>query len=91
MKKMLALDEAPALDLGLPAGRRMVAIGVVENIMGSMIGSVRKELKDQEKGMSAFVARHIAEQIGQAASAMTEHDLKAVQSEHGTRTGETNA
>lgn len=53
MRKALSLAEAPALDLSRSDHRRMEADGVVENIIGSMIGSVRKELKDIKEGRKA--------------------------------------
>jgi len=49
VKTMLTLDEAPALDLGNPAHRRLEAEGVVENILGSMLGSLEAHLKKPEK------------------------------------------
>lgn len=49
MKKALTYEEAPALDLGLPTHRRMEAEGVVENILGSMLGSMEAHLKKPEK------------------------------------------
>lgn len=49
MKTQLTLDEAPALDLGKPSHRRMEAEAVVENILGSMLGSMEAHLKKPEK------------------------------------------
>lgn len=49
MKTTLHTDEAPTLDLGNPAHRRMEAEGVVENILGSMLGSMEAHLKKPEK------------------------------------------
>jgi hypothetical protein len=43
------LDDAPALDLGRPDHRRMEAEAVVENILGSMLGSMEAHLKKPEK------------------------------------------
>lgn len=40
---------APVLDLARSDHRALEARAVVENIMGSMIGSVRKELSDRAK------------------------------------------
>lgn len=42
-------EGAPMLDLGEPKSRATEARAVVENVMGSMIGSVRKELSDIAK------------------------------------------
>lgn len=40
---------APVLDMSAPEARRMEALAVVENILGSMIGSVRRELAAEAK------------------------------------------
>ena len=37
--------DAPALDLANAGHRAMEARGVIENVMGSLIGSVRRELQ----------------------------------------------
>lgn len=42
-------ENAPALDLGKPAHRRMEAEAVVENVLSSMLGSIEAHLKSPEK------------------------------------------
>lgn len=50
---MIYDETAPAFDLSNPKHRQMEADGVVENVLGSIIGSVRKELKDIAEGKKA--------------------------------------
>ena len=45
----MRVEEAPALDLGRPDHRRLEAEAVVENILGSMLGSMEAHLKKPEK------------------------------------------
>lgn len=45
----MSLDEAPMLDLARTDHRRMEAEAVVENILGSMLGSMEAHLKKPEK------------------------------------------
>ena len=49
MAETLSLEDAPALDLGVPVHRRMEAEAVVENVLGSMLGSMEAYLKKPEK------------------------------------------
>lgn len=46
---MLSTDDAPALDPARTDHRRMEAEAVVENILGSMLGSMEAHLKAPEK------------------------------------------
>lgn len=45
----MRLENAPALDLSNPEHRRLEAEAVVENILGSMLGSMEAHLKKPEK------------------------------------------
>ena len=70
-KRAKSYAEAPVLDLSTPTAARMEAVGVIENIMGSMIGSVRKELKDEREG------RKVKPPTAKGYTALLMADLKA--------------
>lgn len=52
-KRAAAYADAPALDLSKPESRRMEATAVVENVIGSLIGSVRLEVENRAKNKKA--------------------------------------